>query len=45
MSEFSLSKINDRISKESEFINPLRKCIDQVIIGQDELINKILIGQ
>ena len=44
MSEFSLSKINDRISKESEFINPLRKCIDQVIVGQDELINKILIG-
>ena len=43
MSEFSLSKINDRISKESEFINPLRKCIDQVIVGQDELINKILI--
>ena len=44
MSEFSLSKINDRISKESEFINPLRKSIDQVIVGQDELINKILIG-
>ena len=38
------SKINDRISKESEFINPLRKSIDQVIVGQDELINKILIG-
>ena len=44
MSEFSLSKINDRISKESEFIEPLRKSIDEVIIGQDELINKILIG-
>ena len=44
MSEFSLSKINDRISKESEFINPLRKSIGQVIVGQDELINKILIG-
>ena len=44
MSEFSLSKINDRISKESEFIEPLRKSIDEVIVGQDELINKILIG-
>ena len=44
MSEFSLSKIIDRISKESEFINPLRKSIGQVIVGQDELINKILIG-
>ena len=44
MSEFSLSKINDRISKESKFIEPLRKSIDEVIVGQDELINKILIG-
>ncbi|MDP6611823.1 MAG: MoxR family ATPase [Candidatus Marinimicrobia bacterium] len=44
MSEFSLSEINDRIAKESAFIDPLRSSIGEVIVGQDELINKILIG-
>ena len=44
MTEFNLSKINDRITKESAFINPLRASISEVIVGQDELINKILIG-
>ena len=44
MSEFSLSEINDRIAKESTFIDPLRSSIGEVIVGQDELINKILIG-
>ena len=41
MTKFSLSKINDRITKESAFINPLRASISEVIVGQDELINKI----
>jgi len=44
MSKFSLSEINDRIAKESVFIDSLRSSIGQVIVGQDELINKILIG-
>lgn len=44
MSEFSLSEINDRISKESKFIDPLKSSIGEVIVGQDELVNKILIG-
>lgn len=44
MSEFSLSEINDRISKESKFIDPLKASIGEVIVGQDELVNKILIG-
>ncbi|MBT3477938.1 MAG: MoxR family ATPase [Candidatus Marinimicrobia bacterium] len=44
MSEFSLSEINDRIVKESAFIDPLRQSVGEVIVGQDELINKILIG-
>lgn len=44
MSEFSLSEINDRITKESAFIEPLRKSVGEVIVGQDELVNKILIG-
>ena len=44
MSEFSLSEINNRISKESKFIDPLKASIGEVIVGQDELVNKILIG-
>jgi len=44
MSEFSLSEINDRIAKESKFIEPLKSSIGEVIVGQDDLINKILIG-
>jgi len=44
MSEFSLSEINDRIAKESKFIEPLKSSIGEVIVGQEDLINKILIG-
>ena len=44
MSEFSLSEINDRITKESAFIKPLRESVGEVIVGQNELVNKILIG-
>jgi MoxR-like ATPase len=44
MSEFSLSEINDRIVKESAFIDPLRQSVGEVIVGQEALINKILIG-
>ena len=44
MSEFSLSEINNRIAKESKFIDPLKTSIGEVIVGQEDLINKILIG-
>jgi len=44
MSEFSLSEINDQIAKESKFIDPLKASIGEVIVGQEDLINKILIG-
>ena len=44
MSEFSLSEINDRIAKESKFIDSLKASIGEVIVGQEDLINKILIG-
>ena len=44
MSEFSLTEINDQIAKESAFLEPLRSSIGEVIVGQDEIINKILIG-
>ena len=43
MSEFSLSEINDRIAIESKFIEPLKSSIGEVIVGQNDLINKILI--
>jgi len=44
MSEFSLTEINERISRESTFVDNLKKSLGQVIVGQDDLINRILIG-
>ena len=44
MSEFSLSEINERIAKDSKFVPLLKEAISQVIVGQNELIDKILIG-
>ena len=44
MSEFSLTKINERIARESTFVDDLKKALGLVIVGQDDLINRILIG-
>ena len=44
MSGFSLTEINERISRESTFIDDLKKALREVIVGQDELVNRILIG-
>ena len=44
MEKFSLSEINDKITKDSKFIPSLRDSIGEVIVGQHELIDKILIG-
>ena len=44
MSDFSLTEINDRISKASIFIDDLKKGMNSSILGQEELINKILIA-
>ena len=44
MSDFSLTEINERISRESSFIDDLKKALSEVIVGQDELVNRILIG-
>ena len=44
MSDFSLSEINERISKSSNFIDNLKQAMSQVILGQEELVNKILIS-
>ena len=44
MSDFSLSEINERISKESVFIDKLRDEISTIVFGQLDLINRLLIG-
>ena len=44
MSDFNLSEINERISQSSSFIDNLKQAMSQVILGQEELVNKILIS-
>tara|TARA_B100000470_G_scaffold89966_1_gene69362 strand:+ start:13410 stop:14405 length:996 start_codon:yes stop_codon:yes gene_type:complete len=44
MSDFNLSEINERISRESVFIDKLRDEISTVVFGQSDLINRLLIG-
>jgi MoxR-like ATPase len=39
-----LSAINEKVSRESAFINNLTSEIKKVIVGQDLLINRLLIG-
>ena len=43
MSVFSLTEINERISKTSTFVGSLKDDLNKVIVGQETLINKILI--
>jgi len=44
MAEFSLSEINERISRESSFVDTLREAVSATIVGQTDLINRLLIG-
>ena len=44
MSDFSLTEINERISQESTFVDDVKKALKEVIVGQEELVNRILIG-
>jgi MoxR-like ATPase len=44
MKEFSLSEVNEKISRESAFVDDLKRSLSKVIIGQIELINKIIIS-
>ena len=44
MTDFSLTDTNDRIAKASTFIDDLKKGMNSAILGQEELINKILIA-
>ncbi len=44
MTNFNLTEMNDKILKESAFIDDLRKALAQKIVGQEEIVNKIFIG-
>ena len=44
MTDFSLTELNDKISKESAFVKPLMDEIGKVIVGQNEVVTKIIIG-
>ena len=43
MSEFSLSAINERILESSKFVQPLRENLQESVVGQEELLDKIII--
>ena len=44
MSEFSLTEVNEKISKSSVFVDDLIKGMNQIIIGQENLVDKIIIS-
>ena len=44
MSEFDLDKLKDSIERESQFIHDINTAIRTVIIGQDDLIEKLLLS-
>ena len=44
MDKASLDLLNKKIEKQSKFVFDLKKGIGKVIVGQDELINKILVS-
>ncbi|MCH8068440.1 MAG: MoxR family ATPase [Candidatus Marinimicrobia bacterium] len=44
MSEFSLSEINEKIARGSGFVKPLLREISKVIVGQTDVVTKILMG-
>lgn len=44
MTDFSLTQINEKISESSKFIDELFSSMNQVIIGQEKLIDKIVIS-
>ena len=44
MSDFDLTELKDSIEKESKFINDIHTSIHNVIIGQDDLIEKLILA-
>jgi len=41
---FNLSEMNERISKESAFITSIKSEIGKVIVGQEQMIERLMIG-
>jgi len=44
MSEFDISAVNDRIAKESAFVDDLLREVSKVVVGQKYMIERLLIG-
>ena len=44
MNDFSLTELNEKISHRSKFVADLKNGMSNVIAGQDELINKLIIA-
>ncbi len=44
MNDFSLTELNEKISDRSKFVADLKNGMSNVIAGQDELINKLIIA-
>ena len=44
MNDFSLTELNEKISDRSKFVADLKSGMSNVIAGQDELINKLIIA-
>src|SRR6185295_6119369 len=42
--EADIKQIHEKIQKESVFVQSLKSEISKVIVGQDELVEKILVG-
>ena len=44
MSDYELTQIKDSIEKESKFIQDIHDSMQKIIIGQDDLIEKLLLA-
>ena len=44
MSSFDLAGLNEKIQSESQFLNIIKTNLSSTIIGQDDLINKLLLA-
>ncbi len=44
MSEFNLQELNEKIRLESQFVNDLKNQLQTVIVGQDDLIDKLILS-
>ena len=44
MTEIDITKLTEKIEKESAFVDDLQSALKQRIVGQEEILNKIIIG-